>query len=72
MLQDQYCARGGGLNLKCHSAQSAAREMELDLNSVLEYEQGNSPSAKGILLSDYCSFKIHLSLPIVFCFCLAH
>lgn len=34
VLQDQYCARGGGLNLKCHSAPSAVREMELDLNSV--------------------------------------
>lgn len=34
------------------------------------YDQGNSPSAKGILLSDYCSFKMHLSLPIVFCFVL--
>lgn len=72
VLQDWYCARGGGLNLKCHSAQAAAREMELDLNSVSEHDQGNLPSAKDILLSDYCSFKSYLSLPAVFWFCLAH
>lgn len=67
VLQDRYGARGGGgLHLKCHSAQSAAREMELDLNSVSEPDQGNLPSAKDVLLSDYCSFKMDLSLPTDF------
>lgn len=30
----------------------AARKMELNMNSVLKHDQGNLPTAKGILLSD--------------------